>query len=99
MFTMTLTSCNSLFSFTTVADQAVDIQPNMTMDDVLRIMGKPYFRSFERDLEKWEYRTRLLDDDYNVVAIVFHDGRVTSMNSFREVHPKLPAPPPAKKAE
>lgn len=94
---MTLNSCSVLY--TNVTDRARDIQPNMTMDDVRNMMGKPHYRSFGQNEERWEYRTRVLDVNYDVVSIVFNDGRVKSMESFREVHPKFPEPQPVKSKE
>jgi hypothetical protein len=97
VLTLLLTSCKSWYA--TVTDNIDRVQPNMTMDEVREVMGKADYRSFERNEETWEYRTRVLDGDYDVVTIKFRDGIVISMNSFRELHPKFAAPQPEKKAE
>ena len=97
MLTLSLSSCSSWYS--TVTDNIDRVQLNMTMDEVRHVMGRADYRSFDQNVETWEYRTRVFDGDYDVVKIEFHDGRVTSMNSFREVHPKFPTPQPEKKAE
>ena len=97
MCTLSLTSCKSMLS--TVADKVENIQPGMTMDDVRRVMGKPDYRRFEQNKEVWEYRTRLIvDGEYDVVIVMFNDGIVTSMDSFREIHPKFPEPSAKSKA-
>ena len=97
VLTLSLSSCKSWYA--TVTDNIDRVQPNMTMDEVRQVMGKAGYRSFEQNEETWEYRTRVLDGDYDVVTIKFRDGIVISMNSFREIHPKFPAPMPEKKAE
>ena len=97
VLTLLLTSCKSWYA--TVTDNIDRVQLNMTMDKVREVMGKADYRSFERNEETWEYRTRVLDGDYDVVTIKFRDGIVISMNSFRELHPKFAAPQPEKKAE
>ena len=97
VLTLLLTSCKSWYA--TVTDNIDRVQLNMTMDEVREVMGKADYRSFERNEETWEYRTRVLDGDYDVVTIKFRDGIVISMNSFRELHPKFAAPQPEKKAE
>lgn len=88
-----MSSCASLFNFNTVADNAARIQPGMTKDEVTDVMGRtPNFCRFSDGRDEWEYRTLLNNDDYDVVVIDFYNGRVTSMDSFREVHPKFPHP-------
>jgi hypothetical protein len=93
-----LSSCASLFNFNTVADNAARIQPGMTKDEVTDVMGRtPNFRRFSDGRDEWEYRTLLNNDDYDVVVIDFYNGRVTSMDSFREVRHHYPQPNDEKK--
>lgn len=97
MLTLLLSSCKSWYA--SVTDNIESVQLNMTMDEVRQVMGKADYRCFEQNEETWEYCTRVLDGDYDVVSIKFRDGIVVSMNSFRELHPKFAAPQPEKKVE
>ena len=93
-----LSSCCSMES--TVRDKVNNIEQNMTADEVRHLMGKADFRRFDQNTETWEYRTQLINGDYDVVNIEFQEGKVIRMDSFREIHPKYPAPlPSTSKAE
>jgi hypothetical protein len=83
-----LVSCGSLLS--SVAEKADKVHQNMTTDEVRSVMGRADYRRFDHDNEVWEYRTKLVDGDYDVVTIVFQNGKVTSLESFREFHPNFP---------
>ena len=96
-FATSLSACGSLES--TVKDKVNRIQQNMTMEEVRQLMGKADFRRFEQNTETWEYRTHLINEDYDVVNIEFQNGRVVSMDSYREIHPKYPAPQPTPKKD
>ena len=78
-----LSSCGSLFK--TVADQAAAIQPGMSKQEVVNILGQSRYKSLDRNFEQWEYRTQLNNGDFDVVKIEFKDGRVIRMDSYREV--------------
>lgn len=71
-------------------DSMLRIQPGMTKDRVLNILGKPAHRSFDPETEEWIYYPGGTD----TTKITFEDGRVKSMKTFlrkREEH--VPYPP------
>ena len=85
-----LCSCGSLFK--TVADQAAAIQPGMSKQEVINILGPSRYKSLDRNYEQWEYRTQLNNGDFDVVKIEFKDDRVIRMDSYREVLHHFPEP-------
>ena len=86
-----LCSCGSLFQ--TVADQAAAIQPGMSKQEVVNILGQSRYKSLDRNYEQWEYRTELNNGDFDVVKIEFKDGCVIRMDSYREVLHHFPEHP------
>ena len=91
VFSAMLCSCGSLFQ--TVADQAAAIQPGMSKQEVVNILGQSKYKSLDRNFEQWEYRTQLNNGDFDVVKIEFKDGCVIRMDSYREVLHHFPEPP------
>ncbi len=85
---MALCSCASMF--TNVADKAASIEVGMTKEEVTSKMGAPQYRRFDGNRDEWEYRTLLNNDDYDVVIMHFHNGRVVSLDSYREVRHHFP---------
>ncbi|MBR5989510.1 MAG: hypothetical protein IK003_08295 [Prevotella sp.] len=86
---LTLSACGS---YKSVASYTRHIEPNMTKEEVKSAVGKADYRSFEGNTERWEYRSRDIYDDFDVVIVEFVNGRVVAMDSFHEVHPKFPEP-------
>lgn len=86
---LALSACGSWKS---VASYTSRIEPGMTIDEVSLAVGKADYRSFEGNTERWEYRSRDIYDDFDVVIVEFVNGRVVAMDSFHEVHPKFPEP-------
>lgn len=80
---MALSSCASLF--TNVADKAASIEVGMTKEEVTAKMGKPQYRRFDGNRDEWEYRSLAQHEDYDVVILHFYNGRVISMDSFRDM--------------
>ena len=85
-----LSSCGL---FQTVSDQAAAIHTGMTQQEVINILGQSQYKRLDGRFEQWEYRTQLVDGDYDVVTIEFRDGQVIRMDSFREVHSLAPRHP------
>ena len=76
--------------FTSLSKQSQAIEPGMTKQEVVNILGNSRYRSFDGRYEQWEYRSSLGNNDWDVVRIEFTDGRVARMESFREIHPVFP---------
>jgi len=76
--------------FSSLSKQSQAIEPGMTKQEVVNILGNSRYRSFDGRYEQWEYRSSLGNNDWDVVRIEFTDGRVARMESFREIHPVFP---------
>ena len=87
-----LSSCVTSF-FTSLPKKSQQIEPGMTKQEVVNIMGNSQYRSFDGRYEQWEYRCTLGNNDWDVVKIEFTNGRVARMESYREVHPIFPEAP------
>ena len=72
--------------FTTLSKKSHEIEPGMTKQEVVNILGTSQYRSFHGQFEQWEYRSTLGGNDWDVVRIDFVDGRVVSMDSYREIY-------------
>lgn len=86
------TSCVTSW-FSSLSKNSQNIEPGMSKQEVIAILGKSSYRSFHDRYEQWEYRSHLGADDWDVVRIDFKDGRVVGMDSFREIHPQFPESP------
>ena len=76
--------------FTTLSKKSHEIEPGMTKQEVVNILGTSQYRSFHGQFEQWEYRSTLGGNDWDVVRIEFINGRVVSMDSHREIYHDLP---------
>ena len=76
--------------FTTLSKRSQEIEPGMTKQEVVNILGTSQYRSFHEQFEQWEYRSTLGGNDWDVVRIEFINGRVVSMDSHREIYHDLP---------
>lgn len=76
--------------FTTLSKRSHEIEPGMTKQEVVNILGTSKYRSFHGQFEQWEYRSTLGGNDWDVVRIEFINGRVVSMDSHREIYHDLP---------
>lgn len=89
VFAAMMSSCVTSW-FTQLSKQSQNIQPGMTKQEVVDILGKSSYRSFHDNHEQWEYRKSVGGNDWEVVRIDFTDGRVVSMDSFREIYHPFP---------
>ena len=79
--------------FTSLSKQSQAIEPGMTKQEVINILGNSQYRSFDGRYEQWEYRCAAGGNDWEVVRIEFTDGRVARMESFREIYHPFPEKP------
>lgn len=104
VFTGMMSSCALSIFLENPTDKAVNIQSGMSKTEVLNIMGKKAdFRRFHEDFEEWEYRYTVSTDPLQADVVILHfvEGRVVSMDSFRD-YPRTwpsrhPKPEPEKK--
>lgn len=76
-----LTSCSSLF-YDLKSDVLYNIQKGMSKQEVIKLLGEPKFRRFDRDLDEWEYSKCLSRNGYTTIIVNFEDGKVVAMDSF-----------------
>lgn len=86
-----MTSC-TILNFSSPLQGISKIQQGQTPEEVVDIMKQtPNYRRFGDDgLEEWEYRKTYSTNEDHVILINFHNGRVVSMNSFRDIKPLAP---------
>lgn len=80
-------------SFSSSRRTWMDIQPGMTQQQILTMLGKPDYRRFNYDIEEWEYQKFNPIGNNTVIIIGFENKIVVNMNSF-PVEPKVPPTPP-----
>jgi hypothetical protein len=85
VFFVSLSSCGVLQQ-PKVSDLLTGVKVGMTQDEVITLFkGKPDYRRFQGSEEEWSYRrSSVLQSDYTMILIRFVDGKVTSMDSFRD---------------
>jgi hypothetical protein len=84
-----LSSCVTHW-FTSLSQKSQSIEPGMTKQEVMNILGTCKYRSFRDNYELWEYRSPLGSNDWDVVRIEFVEGRVINLDSFREIYHDFP---------
>ena len=77
-----LTSCASLYPST---KKFMAVEKGMTKSEVTKCLGHPQYRSFDRDIEIWEFRALLLSGNTSVAIVHFIDGKVERMDTFEEL--------------
>jgi uncharacterized protein YceK len=64
-----------------VRSRMTSVNPGMSKDDVIAVMGQPGDRQFKDNLEAMQWcSTGGMADDY--VVVWFQNGKVTGMNSY-----------------
>lgn len=81
--------CSSWSLFST--QQPMDIQKGMSLEEVQAAFGKPSFRSFHDNVERWEFR-RSLATGWSVTRVYFVDGKVDEMEAYFEHDHKINIP-------
>lgn len=74
-------SCYTSRGFTN--EQLVGVQKGMTLDEVKKVFGEPYYRSFNDKEDKWEFRS-FGGGGWSVAVVHLVDGRVTEMETYLE---------------
>lgn len=74
-------SCYTSRGFTN--EQLTGVQKGMTLDEVKKVFGEPYYRTFNDKGDKWEFR-EFGGAGWSVAIVSFVDGRVTEMETFLE---------------
>ncbi|MEG0948671.1 MAG: DUF4476 domain-containing protein [Bacteroidales bacterium] len=82
-------SCGSLLSGNKTW---LSIQPGMTYQQVLNILGNPDYRRFNYQIEEWEYIKTNLSGNQTVILIGFSNDKVVNMNSFPVSNHSCPIP-------
>lgn len=75
-------SCTSL---NTPIKSMMAIEKGMSKDEVLKHLGRPSYRSFDDELEIWEFRTLLVTGNTSVVTVYFLDNAVNRMDTHEEL--------------
>lgn len=61
----------------------------MTRKEVIKTIGTPNLRSFDRNMEQWEYKQlNSSSSTIEFMMVYFEDGKVVRLESFSR--PKLP---------
>lgn len=62
------------------SNRLMNVQRGMTIDEVVAVLGKPLYRSFDRSREQYEFHRTISGTDMRIF-VAFQDGRVVSMHS------------------
>ncbi len=74
-------ACKGSYFLTTT--KLAEVQQGMTKQEITAILGNMDYRRFYDDVEEWEFR-RYVGGYPSVVIVQFVDGRVASMDTFKE---------------
>jgi len=75
-----LTSCGS----SKLNDKAVQVEPGMSKEQVLNLMGSPGDRQFQNASEAWQYCSTGVTGNDKHYIIWFEDGYVSGLTSYSE---------------
>lgn len=79
----TLCSCSALLGME--SDVLMRIQKGMTQEEVFSILGEPMYRSFDREMEGWQYEKNIAGHPgITVIAISYVDGLVVNFDSYEK---------------
>ncbi len=85
-------SCGTAFWGFGSAD-LMKVQRGLSKNEVKKILGEPTYVRFDRAVDEWEYRQKLAEGGWTVAIVTFEDGRVVSMDTFREPNDTFVLPP------
>ncbi len=88
-----LAGCSSVFypnSYYPNNNVLQQIYAGMSQDEVTKLLGNPSYRRINHGREEWEYRKwfKNLDDNKTVIVVGFEDGKLTYLDSFKELTEK-----------
>lgn len=86
LLSVLISSCyTSKFTY----DYLSGIHPGMVPDEVMAVLGKPTYRSFDDNVETWEYRDTYSRFD-KVIKILFVDNKVSKMDNYADKYMVYP---------